>query len=369
MNKYGKILNKVLLVAGVSAFFVSCGGSDSKIEDPVKLNLVADITNKVIRPVYVSLSSTSTAFVAQVDTFCDSPTNQSLDDIRGAWRGLMSEWQFASVIRMDPLENNDLGLRIESWPLGENILESRVDVLLNAEETINESVIRNGSITIQGIPALEYLLFGGENEVSVADFESGKRCEVITAITGVLDDNIQTANEQWQGSYGDDVAQPEKAEGGYESSRLALDDIANNLNTAFESILNDKLGFVLGGEFGDQSSEMLESYRSGYSLENIQQNILAVKDLFHVENGLGISLYLTYQGSKELGERINTELDSLLLQISEVETPISESINTPENYERLSLILQSVLNLHNTFEEELFPALAVTVDFNSQDGD
>ena len=364
------IVGSVLLLLLIA----SCGGDNEtkKNDDPTELNLVSDLTNKMIRPNYQLLTDSSTAFQASVTTFCGSPSENGLMNMRDEWKRLMLRWQSASVIRMEPLEANDLGVKIASWPLGESILESRVDALLTGDETPNEDLIKSGSVILQGLPALEYLLFGGAVDISLTDFigvNGVRRCEVISVVTNVVNENINTVNNLWLGGFGDDVANPESNDGGFASSNLALDDLVNNLNTALEVILNDKLGFVLGGKFGDQNGELFESSRSGHSLENIVENVRTIREAFLLSDGVGVSLVLQDKGFEQLNQQIVDELERLLLLLSEVQTPIVQSVNTVENYNKLVEVNQSVLALHRLFEEQLFNALDVTIDFNSQDGD
>lgn len=141
-------------------------------------------------PRYAALALATARLAEEADTFCRTPDAESLEKARDGFHGVMDAWQAVGHLSFGPVELYMRRYRFELWPDKHNTAAKQLRTLLAAEnrEILTEGAFARASVAIQGLPALESLLF--EEGVDASAFGSGRessyRCELMQAIAGNL---------------------------------------------------------------------------------------------------------------------------------------------------------------------------------------
>ena len=196
--------NKLTFLATVfslTSMLTACGGgsedSPAPKSEPITTPVVTtgvteeefglylnDLSKNHILPAYQALEDNSTAFKNQSSTFCsiDKPSQNELNELQQSWRAVNLSWQSISWIKVGPVVEDNRIFRIHYWPGGSDYISSAIDDLLLSNEEITEIFISKQRVGIQGLVALELLLFNKDkNLATTADSE--KRCQVLQAIS------------------------------------------------------------------------------------------------------------------------------------------------------------------------------------------
>ncbi len=235
--------------------------------------LYTAIGRGVIAPAYADLESCARALRAAVEEYCAAPTGDH-NALKNAWRGAMRAWQLVQHIAVGPIEEANRRFRMQFYPDSNDAVERGVNSALQGSEPLTGEAIANRSVGVQGLPALEYLIFsiGGFD-----DAESGpRRCELAGAVAANVSAIAVKISEPWQeeGAFIGDFV---NARGDFIAADDVLVAILESLGMQSEFIADRKLKPALptyrnvGG---------LESHYAENTAANIDANLDAFQRLF-----------------------------------------------------------------------------------------
>ena len=107
---------------------------------------------------YAGLRDAADELEGAVGTYCDAPSSDQ-DDVEDAWRHAMAAWQEVQLLAVGPVEEANRRFRLQFFPDNNEAVERGVDSALAGDGPITEAGIAEESVGVQGLPAIEYLLF------------------------------------------------------------------------------------------------------------------------------------------------------------------------------------------------------------------
>ena len=247
------------------------GPIGSKAEEQQRL--FNAIGRGVIAPAYAQLRACAQQLETVVQSHCAAPVaDQSA--LESAWRSAMRAWQRVQHIRVGPIEDDNRDFRMQFYPDSNEAVERGVDNALEGSDPLTQATIANKSVGVQGLPALEYLLFsiGG-----LDDAEAGpRRCELAGAVAGNLRVMSAEISEPWQegGAFIEDFA---NARGVFLEADDVLVAILESLGFQSEFIADRKLKPALPAYRNVQG---LESHYAEHTAANIAANLAGFRRLF-----------------------------------------------------------------------------------------
>ncbi|WLQ12892.1 imelysin family protein [Hahella aquimaris] len=355
-------------VLAASALSLSTGAAGESAEREY-LQILQQARSNMIVPAHEQLSAKVQTLKAKTSTLCEAPNAQSLEQAQQAWRDAMQTWMSVSLIQFGPLQEQDRRLRMQSWPIREKLLERAVEALAARSDSLQDA-ISNGSIAIQGLPAVEYLLFGKDalSKLQAAD-HGARRCQALTAIA---DHSVGLATElekDWKGGFGDNFENPFEADGDLSVPQEGVDEYLNGLMTGIQQITANKVATPMGLEGRSAKLKALESFHSRNSIVNIRHNLSALRRFYMGGDGYGFDDFLLSSESGALHKKITGLLDDVDAQLAQIDFALEDAVNDAEKTAKVKKLHETLRQLQATVEKELFPAIGVTRDFNSEDGD
>lgn len=320
---------------------------------------------------YQALLKESETLASSTATFCEQPVD--LSPARTQWLRTMDAWQQVQWVRFGPiLENND-DWKIQFWPDKKNIVARKVGQLLEREQAIDAATLDKASVVVQGLTALELLLFDdnfsqryGENTP-----QAEKQCQLLRVTSEYLVTTVNRISEGWQ----DDDFQSRwlaTATTGSDSTQVdAESQIVAAMLSQMEKVKLDKLGGPLGYKNRNRQPNgyFAESWRSHSSLANIQANLLALARVIDAQDGYDLRRLLAHHGAAPLADQIQAQVNKCLSLLSDIDKPLSEAVMDSAYKPRLDALHQAVGELNSLLKSGLATALQIKLGFNSNDGD
>jgi predicted lipoprotein len=348
--------------------------------------LVQAVLSDAIIPWHEALEKELQVLSEQSDRLCIQPSNAQFMRLKRQWKQAMYTWSNIGSINFGPIDDTNVAWRIQFWPDPLNYVHRKFKSRLNgANVAISAEELFEASVAIQGLSALEYLLFDDAQDDVSLYFGSLHRCKILTSTSRNLAAEGKKISTAWATSYKDNWAAFDKVikdQLVHEQSlsKRHLETIFNGMLTNLVTIKDRKVGGPLGIKEGDESKEKasknasrriksnyLESWRSKTSLENIRTNLRAMEQLYIMPNGF--SWYLTHQGA-------NSDLDLSLRQAfsklnSQLEVISSSAFEQLEKSDYLALdqLHKDVSALFKILRYDYMQALNLHYRFNSHDGD
>lgn len=372
---------KRLLATGLCATLISCGGGggsggESAPDQPTNPEVSAPTTDvgrvssqmatTVLTPLYQQLANAFGAFNGAAQVFCGEQSTESLQAVRGAWRGAMDAYMTIFTMQLGPIGRNNGDKRIQFFPDDNNNVNRSVQRVLAGSEPLTAATITNQSFAAQGLPAAETLLFPGD---ALAQFAAQpRRCEFLQAIGGNLVNLGNSINGEWVGGFVNQFAAI-----GVEGSRFAteqvyIEEMVNEFADMASLIRIQKLANPLGTDASSAQTSLFESPISQTSAQNIVANLNGLRDLFTGGAGFGFDDLLVARGEGDLSNQIITQIDAVRGQAGALSSSLL-SASTGPNRGEAERLRDLARDLSILFNLNLASTFRVEISFNETDGD
>jgi predicted lipoprotein len=364
MNRIYSALTFALLLLAC----VSCGEEADK--DPSDLfdrSAYLEYTaNALIIPAYQDLDSRTGSLHTAAEAFANAPSLAGLQALQTAWTQANTQWQACAAFEFGPAAEVLLRASLNTFPADAQKIETNISSGNTDLSSVNQ-------LQARGFPALDYLLFSGDDDSIVGAFTSSQaRKDYLLALTQDIYTLSHSVYESWINGYGNDFA---SNDGNDVGSSLGM--LVNQLNFYYETVKNQNLGIPVGKRsLGTPLPDQVEAPHSQQSLAFIQASISHLQRLFNGQtssgnDGIGLDDYLTalnaqYNGAP-LADAINAQFNSALAALNEVPAPLQESvINAPDACNAAYTELQKMVVL---MKSDLPSALGVLITYADNDGD
>ncbi|ROV58240.1 iron-regulated protein A [Vibrio ponticus] len=324
------------------------------------VHAVADVaalpSQHVSQGVYLVEVSAAKAFSQQaeeldraVGDFCRS--GEGINVVQSKWQQTMTAWMALQGQERGPQTALEQSWNIQFWPDKKNTTGRKMSALLKQDKADWRSEeISQQSVTVQGVGAIEWLLYD-----DVSNFTSSNNtCALGKAISRNLANNAATIAQAWQDNPW--VVMTQK---NWDSEYIAL--LSNQLDYTMK-----KLSRPLA-KVGKPRPYFAESWRSETSMQNLEHNVLALKQLY-LANGQGLDAYLRKLGKSQLADRIVQQFD-LTLETWSTQTSLFDLLQTKSGYQTVLSQYNKLERLNYLIHEEVAIELGVVIGFNATDGD
>jgi predicted lipoprotein len=306
------------------------------------------VVTEFIVPGFKSLAGLAGKHAETWKSFCEEPEEEKFQALTQSFHALADAWATIEFIRSGPSSDDFRRERFYFWPERKNAVERVLAAALKSAspQDLEPVAIRNASAAIQGLPALERLLFDGIS--TSAEFQAkekaGFRCQLGTAISYNAAALADEMKEGWNA----------KAAFITEADKAAL---ATDIVTTYTVIKDVKIEAVIGKDEKHAKPRAAEFWRSVRSLRNIVVNLEAlnrINAIFFEALSEDVSLPATTNSAISIARSLGADLGSIAVG---------------ERRRDALLLRDAVDAAEDRALIEVPAALGVTVGFNSLDGD
>jgi uncharacterized protein len=235
--------------------------------------LLKRVVDDVIVPGYANLVQAAVVEQVQWQALCTAPSAEGMALVRDAYHRTADAWSSIEMIHYGPIAEDFRGERLSFWPERKNAVEKALKNILATpnDAALDPGTFRKGSAGVQGLPALERLLFS--EGASEADFtgsaEADFRCRLGTAIAA----NILAIAQEVQAGWTEGESAIAKRLTSPEVASALKGALATDLLGGYVLIKDKKLDPAMGKDPAGVRPRMAEAWRSGRSLRAIVLNL------------------------------------------------------------------------------------------------
>ncbi|WP_084032794.1 imelysin family protein [Chelativorans sp. J32] len=326
------------------------------------------VTQDYANPHLSAFSEATGALQEKTEALCSAPGEGALDNARAAFAETVRTWGPVSVLRFGPLTQENRFEHIFFWPDTRGVTLRQVQGVLAGEDeqAAKPAGLKEKSVAVQGLPALEFVLFGSGSETLVSgsgDF----RCRYGTAIAANLSQLANDTAAAWAPGtpFSTALTQPSAGSALYRSSGEVAVEIVKALGTSLQFARDAELLPALGDSREKANGRRAPFWRSDLTFDFVGAQVEGMIELLNA-TGFG----------EELDDNGRGILDSVLFDLEHardalagVDAPAETAFGTEEDRNRIAYAAVALQGANRTLGEQLSAAIGLTMGFNALDGD
>ncbi|MBL9034344.1 MAG: imelysin family protein [Rhodospirillaceae bacterium] len=365
------------MTRGLIAFLllVLAAGPAQALTEAQYANAVRETAHAVIVPGYADLAKATAALHGDLATLCTAPDEAGLDQARKAFAVTLQRWARVQFLGLGPIAEHQRAARIEYWPDKRNVVGRQLaDVLARQDSAALEAQrFAATSVGVQGLPALERLLFEVDALSAIAADAPGAafRCALLAAIGGNLETIADEVLAGWTGGespFLQRLDQPDPESEDLATSHDAAARLLNDLLTATIVLRDMKLLAPLGETPAKAKPQAAEFWRSGQSLAVLRANLEGLRELFGTDGGLGGLLRATPDGAP-VAAAFAATLEQAFLAADRITLPLGEAAADTAQRKEVTALAEQLLRLRDLLAGPIAADLNLPIGFNALDGD
>lgn len=352
------------------------------------------LRDTLYRPAHAALDEASTALLTSAEASCDANDSlelhgkarhgesahaqslehsaggtDRLDPIRTAYAATANAFSTIELLRVGPLLDNNRQNRLFYWPDPRRAGERQLRSLLTADPaTLTADSMSERSVAVQGLPALERLLYGRlSDELASASSDSDtvqRHCAAIVAISGNVAALSAELAAEWQADDGiaRKLASPQAADTLFRSTDEVVRSVLTQLAGGLDVMIDVKLAPMLDSEPPRRGSSPFRS--SALTPVNLLGNLSSMRTLA-IESGLAESAGL----EAELDFEFRIARNHLTEWSRSLPSGSWPNVLADDEASLLRALHSTLSSIRRTINERLAPSLGIRTGFNAEDGD
>ena len=276
-----------------------CAGASSGHAEADHAAIARASLTEVIRPFYAALAEQTGALTGKVETLCGQPSAAALNETKTAFAATVSAWSKVEILRFGPVTQDHRYERLFFWPdpkglgLQTGAGSSRQEGRKRGAEP---DELADKSVALQGLPALEYLLYGdgaealakerqivgGEESPPEVEEIGAFRCGFALSVATNIDRIARNVVEGWRegAAYEKSFLGPALDDPHYHAPKEVTLDLFKAFTSGIELVRDQKLAKPLGASSEQAKPKLAAFWRSGLSFANAAGNLEGVRALF-----------------------------------------------------------------------------------------
>ncbi|MDD1794747.1 imelysin family protein [Enterovibrio sp. ZSDZ42] len=288
---------------------------------------------------------------SEIAALCEVKTHEALAGSQTQWVKTIKAWQSVAGANYGNEAAMSLSWQIQFYPDKKNTIGRQIGKLLKSDKDMSALSLENQSVAVQGLGALEWLLFDGmqkgESKIDILV----SRCPLTQAISSHLVFSSELMASAWQDNLWKGAAKEQR-------ERDALNILASQLDSAIKTLS------LPMGKPGYPKPYQAQAWRSGQSLALLRERIEALQARY-IGSVDGV---LREQGREALADRLVKHWSFALESVPNGDA-IKPYLSEPAEYRKLITLSNNLEYIKIALADEVAAALGMVVGFNSTDGD
>lgn len=320
------------------------------------------------RPAVSKMVDAATALDGALGAWCAKPDAAGATRVSDAFTNLALAWPGVEILRFGPLVQANRFERLAFWPDTRGVMPKQVQQLIAAGDAalLAPGALAGRSVAVQGLPALEYVLYGDPALLKQTDAPTfAYACGYARAVTANVTTISRDVGEAWsaQGDFGRQFARPQAANDLYRDPQEIAAEAMKALSTGLQFARDVKILPVLGDTADAARPKRAAFWRSGLSTRLLAANLDSLKAFYQA------GAYPLPKGSEWMDVSVRGELTSAAQTLQAVPAPLDAALKDEDGRRQLQLASLTIKNAKAIVDQDLAPALGVTIGFNALDGD
>lgn len=335
---------------------------------PTGRAVVEQAVEQAIRPGFARFAEVTAGMRAGMEALCETPAQEGLAVAQDRFRDTVVAWSRIENYRFGPLMTDNRSERILFWPDRKGIALKQVQAILAEEDAsaTDPATLRGKSVAVQGLGALEFVLFGSGYETLATD-GGGFRCAFGRAIATAINQVADEMNSEWQAEpgIGSRMIRPAESDPDYRDNAEVLEELVGVMAHGVEAIRDQRILPFLGRDGAVSKPKSALFWRSNMTVPALAAGFEGLKTL------LVASDIWEYAPTEQfwIGEQAIAEFGKAAEVAAQVTGTVEEAVADPAQKAALEALVAASQRIGKLTGEDLPAALGLSVGFSSLDGD
>lgn len=321
-----------------------------------------------IRPSMLRFDAASRGLDSAMEALCTAPSSDGHAIAAQEFAQVVATYAKIDFLRVGPLMADNRADRLLFWPDRRSIGLKQVQAIL-AEQDPDAIVLESlqaKSVAVQGLGALEFVLFGTGWE-SLASDEGAYRCAYGRTIALNISGIAQELASAWYVPDGiaDHLQFPQPDYADYRTDTETMEALVGLVSHGLEGLRDQFLQPFMAGDDRAAKPKLAVFWRSGLTMTFVRSRMDGMAALI-AASGISAATDADHQG---LGNTIAFEFSNADRAIDIVTLPVAEAVADEKQAKALDYLLLVTNSLHEIVGEQLSAALGLSVGFSALDGD
>ena len=330
-----------------------------------------------IRPGYAAFATAANGLRSAAADLCAAPAPDKLSRARDAFKLAAFSWARIEHLNFGPVAESKRHERLVFWPDPKGLGRKQVTAIIEtADETAFDGRLAGKSIAVQGLTALDIVLFGdGSNGLEAADAKGSPRCRYAAALTSNIDTIARETSAAWApgGAYEATWLKPGADNAAYLSPKETTQALLQSYVSGTEMVRDQRLKGQLGMQKIGAKALIPMFPNSQISIAYMRANIEGQRAL--LDDG-GFIARQTDPPMTDRAKMANTVLGSINEELTRaIEASKAAEKASPEPFAddaaRTKLIAMGfpLKNAYVTGGQTIADQAGITLGFSALDGD
>ena len=330
--------------------------------------IIKQTIEKAILPGYKNLTRAAKAQESDLTKLCEQPNKENLAKAQQAFRPLVAAWSGVEMYRIGPAIKKNRQEKLFFWPDRKSIGLRQVRKLIDTQDetALATETLQKKSVAVQGMLALEYVLFGKNAEALATAKPRSYRCDYGVNIAKAIQTTGQEIIDDWASPSGYTTMMLDTGPSNpiYRSDTEVMQDLLRISSEMIQSTRDLKILNTIKESPEKSKPKRAPFWRSNQTLHAYQSNLKAVETLF-TQGGLGnLTSRYTQSLSFELGQT-----NTFLMKLEKENIAWEKQVKQTKSHETLSFTLIPLEGAHYIVNDLIPEKLGLSLGFNSLDGD
>ncbi len=336
-----------------------------------------------IRPGYAALGDATGALSGKIGMLCKEPSEEALKEAKDAFAATVDAWSKVEIFRFGPIVQDHRFERFFYWPDPKSLgLKQIQDVLTRRDDAVTlPNELANKSVALQGLPALEYLLYGdgsdalshganvvdGQKPLPEVGGEGAFRCSFAMSVVTNLDRIAKNVIEGWRegSAYEKAFLTPSADDPAYHAPKEVTLELYKAFASGIELVRDQKLAKPLGSSPPVARPKLAAFWRSNLTFPNMVGNLEGVRLLF-AKAGFA---QVVAGDSPGVENSILFDLDRAIEVLKGIKQPFAEAVSDEDTRAKLEALRVGLKSAAGTAGDIIARSAGLSFGFNAMDGD
>ncbi len=329
------------------------------------------LVHRHILPSYRNLAASADGMVEALKNFCAMPDGGTKAGVDKSFRALALAWARIEHIRFGPVTADNIYDKIHFWPDRKGIGRRQIERAVKSadRDVLDRRQLRKKSAAMQGIGALEHLLYGrAADRLAAGSAEGSFRCRFALAIAGNV--SAMAGNEilpPWSGNKGfaAHFLHPGPNNPVYLTEKELFTEIVKTYLNGLYIVRDVRLAGPLGMKPGRKKKSRAAHEKSGLSMLALRANIEGLRKFF-LSSGLAAWIAALEPG---LDRSVLAELDLAIAHANAIPLSLENAVARPAFKSKLISMGFPLKNARDQVLQTLTKHTDLPLGINALDGD
>ncbi|MEZ2131995.1 MULTISPECIES: imelysin family protein [unclassified Sinorhizobium] len=323
--------------------------------------------DEVIRPGYRNMQQSAARLTTAMKDLCDGGTEQTLERAKTAFDDTIRYWSIIEIVQTGPVMDDNRFEHILFYPDRKGVGLKQVQALIAKADEKDTTIdaIAAKSVALQGLTALEYVLYGSGSESLITE-KNGFRCRYGAAVAGNIQREAGKIVAAWEKPDGVQASwkHPGPDSADFMDNREAVTALLGILVHGAENVRDQRLETFYKGGDTTPRPRMAIYWRSRNTWKSMAANLEGLKT-FWEKAGMAD---LLPPDKRAVVAEIDASFKALLEAVPKLNPDIEVAVSDAERA-KLDTLLATSRNLITELNDQYGAAIGLSAGFSFSDGD